>query len=225
MTTQEILAQLQYDASGWPVEGARGLRHYLNECHRFMMSQDCQQNIVIDASTGKPPTINTTKRTHRYNAPAACRRIFMIGVDSYDTAASAFLYNYYNQNRNVNNLRQKQFSDWNYLVIPARTVDARPNNVRATYTFTYDPQTTTDIYHLFYYEKPVEILSDSIQPQVQDQFHDLLIDGVLARIGKKEYGSDDNYRYWREMIVKREYNKEMNKGWQTPKQFVTPRVC
>ena len=230
-STQELIAELQQAAPGWPTEGARGLLYNLNECHRFMMSQDTERNVVIDPTTGRPPVVATTNNTFQYDAPDDCRRVWKIGIDAYEIANSGWFYQYYNRNRVSSPLREFSFREHLYYMIPISATPALPPTVNgvarpATYTFVYNPTDVTvpanQPYHLFYFALPDDITSTTVQPQVEEQFHWMLIDGVLARIGKKEYGADDNYIYWRENIVKKYYNNEQNKG-QTRTKHVRPR--
>lgn len=223
MLTRELLAELQELAQGRPPEGPRGLRHSLNVCHRFMMSQDVEQNIYIDPATGRPPFIVTTT-ARQYNCPDNCRRVWKVGSDTHVPANTMQWYRYYNVNRSASALRQFAFRGVNYYDIPIQSIDRR-GTTAATVSFPHNPTATTNVYQLFYYVNPVEILSDTINPQVQDQFYDMLIDGVLARIGLKEYGEKDNFSYWKNVIVKREFNTEMNKGAQGNSSFVKPRYC
>lgn len=222
-STRELLQELQYDAPGWNPTGPRGLLYYLNQAHRYMMSGDCEAHIRIDTATGKPPTLDTTAGTFSYTLPDDCRKLFKVAVDAYEVETNFFFYNFYGRNDAYPwSIRSFIFREHPYFEVPAQSTELLANT-NASIIFVYDPSTTTDLFYTFYYVKPTEILSDSIQVQIPEKYHELLLDGVMARIGKKEYGAEDNYRYWKEKEVPRIYWKQMNTGLFSQTRFVPQR--
>jgi hypothetical protein len=221
-TTRELLQELQYDGPGWNIDGTRGLLYYLNQAHRYMMSGDCEHHIRVDTSTGKPPTLDTIEGQIDYEMPDDCRKLFLVAIDAEDT-----LNNYYNANRDYTDewyVRSFKFREHPYWEVAAQSTFALAN-ANARLQFVHNPGETSDLYHIFYYVKPTEILSDSIQVQVPEIYHDILLDGVMARIGLKEYGDRNNYEYWKREIVAKIYWKEMNNGLFAKTRFVPQRPC
>lgn len=186
------------------------------------MSQDTQRNIAIDPATGRPPIIETEDGTFRYTLPDDCRMLWKLGVRVYQDSLNSYLYDFYNRNLHFARLQTFTFRDWEYYEIPADSVPRLPG-ADPSVIFSFNPLDTDDIYHIFYYAVPREILSATTQPQVEEQYHDMLMDGVMARIGKKEYGDGNDYEYWKERVVKREYCRVQNRGQKSRKRFVTSR--
>ena len=229
MTTREILSQLEYDAAGWQSEGTRGLRWHLNECHRFMMSGDIWQHVYVDPSTGRPFALTTTDAetsgTYQYDAPNNCRKIYDIAVDTESDFLPDVFYNYYSRQRGQWPAHQYNFifGGRKYIRTNAWTRSATGGN-NAYAVFPFNPGSTTNTYYLFYYELPTEISSDSINPDMADQYHQILIDGVKARIGKKSYGDVNAWEYWKENIVKKQYWKVSDQSFQVKTNYVPQRV-
>ena len=214
-----MMQELQYETQ-FEVGGPRGLLSLFNAAHRYMQSGDCEQFIYIDPATGKPPLITTVDSTYTYSAPTDCRKIFAVCIDGINSTGGYWYYNFYNIQKNyTTNLEKLVFRNYWYYKIPLQTYSRNLNSV-AQYKFPYNPGSTTNtIYYLFYYLLPREILSDSIDPDVPEQYHDLLMDGVLARVGKKTYGDMNPYDAWKQE-VKVKYWKEMSSGEQTKTTFV-----
>lgn len=229
-STRSLLQQLEFDAAGWQIDGVRGLRWILNECHRYMMCGDAWQHIYVDPSTGQPLTITTTDSdtsgTRQYTAPDDCRRIYDVCIDAQSNLASSVYSNYYNSLRTTYPPHQYTFifGGHQYIRIYVTTFDTlRYANCR--YIFPFNPGNTTDTFYLFYYVRPTEILSDSIELDLAEQYHDILADGVLARIGKKSYGDTNAWEYWKKEIVPNQYWRINNDAFQIKTNYVPQRVA
>lgn len=225
-STREILVQLEYDAQGWQPSGNRGLLWLINECHRFMVSGDCWQHLYIDSSTGRPPYLTTTSGTYQYDAPSNCRKIFDIAVDSLSSYTPTVFYNYYNQltGRIPGEKRNFVWAGRQYTRMEAYTTLALMDGV-CTATFPFDPGTTTETYYLFYFKKPTEITAQTIELDIPEVYHEILIDGVLARIGKKSYGDVNAWEHWKRVIVPKQYWQGINNMHQPRTKYVPQRPC
>lgn len=223
-TTRQIIAELQYDAQGWQAEGERGLRPVLEICHRYMMSGDCWQHIKINSSTGRPPILETTSGTYQYDAGSDCRKVYAIGIDALSDYVPTVFYNYYNRlaGRVVMDQRIITIGGWAYIYIEAYTQDVM-RGAEAKVTFPFNPGTTDDTYYLFYYKKYDDITSDSVDPGMPERYHEILKDGVLARIGKKSYGDNNAWDHWKNVVVPKEYWFQADQAWQPKTRFVPNR--
>lgn len=224
-STQNLLLELHTETQ-WPIEGTRGLRSILNEVNRFMATGDYEQNVYLNPATGRPPLLTTNVGQLIYTMPSNCRKVYRVGIDISGNNSSLFAYtNYYNKKPYAKQEHDFFFQNYQYTEVPIRSTETT-RNADATITFDYYPGYTTDTYYLFYFIKPREISSANIQLDIPEQFHDIVVDGVLARIGKKEYGDANNWEYWKKQIVPKQYWSKMNSGTTQAKTlFVTQRPC
>ena len=204
-STREISRQILQQAHGWQVDGARGVLPYINEIHRYMVAHDSETNVYIDPATGLPPYLTTVDGTRQYTMADNVRKIASVFFDESVPMDYGDAVNYDNYG--------------NYLWIKGtryREVKAgsRPKNrsSNATITFQFNPGTTTDIYFTKYYIVPTEITSVSIDLDIPDEYHDLVVDGVVARIRAVQYGNNDTYLMWRNERVPNEYWLETNEN-------------
>lgn len=234
-TTREMITQIQLEAKGWNRDGVRGVLYHFREAHRYMMSQDSEQNIIIDDNTGRPPGFSTTLNKFSYTVGSGqdidvgveVRRIAGILVDAYVTnnKTSQFFYTFYNRFNAYPWSTEEIFVQGHpYWNIPVRQVDRRPGKP-VRFSTVYNPADTSGInpnFLLYAYKLPTEIVSEQVEPDVPEQYHDLLVEGALARIERKQYGKKDAYEFWTRK-VNDEYNTEMNRGAQHTLHFVPPR--
>jgi hypothetical protein len=203
-STGAILTRITELCHGWNRTGTHGALPYLNEIHRYMVSHDAETNVVLNNATGLPPYLATTLGTYSYACPDNCRKVasvfVAINVQGYEYEMPSDAY----RNRFL----------WRGIEYREVGVTTRPQtrNGNATVHFGFNPGTTTTQYFLKYYIIPTEILSINTNLDIPDQYHDLVIDGVVARIRQVEYGDAEPYLNWKKVRVGEEYWQEANEN-------------
>ncbi len=203
-STRVLVTRAMNIARGWNRDGARGILPILDEVNNYMMSKDAEVNVVINSSTGQPPYLATTSGTRQYSMVDSCRKV-----------ASVY------QLRAEDNYTDTGFDDtglfpyatWRgkeYFEIPV-TTRPKTRSTNALVIFRENPGTTTTRYFLKYYIEPTEITSESVELDVVEKYHHLVLDGVLARVRQIEYGEQDQWQMWRDR-VSIEYWDEMNEN-------------
>lgn len=209
-STSQILTNVEQRCHGWYRNGTRGILPVLNEIHRYMKAHDCENNEVITAATGLCPILATTAGTYQYNLPSDCRRLYQALI-----LADQLGYDEYGH------YEEYSWRGRSWYIVP---VAGRPRtrNASPSLTFRSDPGTTTSKYYTRYYVIPREILSPAIQLDVQEEFHTLVEDGVVARIRMSQYGESDPWDMWRNRVMEEYWYEEaksteapsMSKTWQ-----------
>lgn len=196
--TRELIVRALEMCHGWNTSGSRGLLPIFDEINRYMVSHDCERNILIDSATGLPPYLTTVAGTFAYDLPATYRKLKSIFIDTdEDNYDSYGLFEVY------------KFKEKEFFYIP---VTSRPKTLstNATVTFRDDPGATTAKYFLEGYRACTSIGSIDVELDTEEEFHDLVLDGVLARVRSIEFGDQQQWMAWRER-VSFEYWAEMNK--------------
>jgi len=169
-----------------------------------MIHHDCENNVYYDPATGLPPVFATTAGTYQYTLPDDCRKL-----------ASVFIAETNRQYES--NLTIDAYGDYFYLQgtryqeVRASSRPKTPNS-NAVLTFSFDPGTTTQQYYRKYYLVARDISSSEIELDVPDTYHDLVVDGLIARVRQIQYGENDQYLLWRNERVPKEYWQEMNEN-------------
>jgi len=157
-STSQLLTWIELE-TGWNREGSKGTRSLLNEAHRLLMHQECEQNIIWDESTGNLPYLVTSNKTYRYNMPDTVWRVKAILVDETSDIDSSLLHTN---------------TDWKFedYLIGGMTFK-RIRNVRSRdYTrganawvqfIGVNPGAASTTYRRLCYRRPTEITSDTIQ--------------------------------------------------------------
>lgn len=217
-STLEILTVLQEQFKGWNINGPRGLIYYLNVAHKLFRQCEAEQIVYYDPSTGKLPYLVTTQGVFDYELPDNCWKLFSVLVEMGVTGS--LLDNWTGADYGLRIGSQRK----NEVVTIAGIDYLRIHNIRSTPSseaanarviFTDEPGQTTIIYNIGYYKKPAEILSDSIQIEVEPPWDDMyLVPAVCKLIEGIQHGDYANARrevldYWRRL-----YWKEMNSGEQ-----------
>jgi len=202
-STSAIVTRVQELCHGWNRTGSRGVLPILDEIHRYMVGHDSESNVVMNSANGLYPFLVTTDGTYQYDAPDDCRKVAMVLVTSsgrgYDEWKS---------------YEKTTYQGKEYWRVP---VTSRPKtrNASAQVIFRTNPGDTTETYYLKYYKDPTEISSASINLDIPEEYHDLVVDGVVARIRQMEYGDSQVYLIWRGERVPMEYWQETNDNADT----------
>lgn len=217
-STLEILTVLQEQFKGWNIDGPRGLRYFLNIAHKLFRQCESEQAVYYDVSTGKLPYLATTLGTFDYALPANCWKLFGVLVEVGVTGSILDNWTGADYGLRIGNRRRIEtvtLSGIDYLRIHNIRSQPCTEAANARLQFTDDPGSTTSVYNIAYYKKPVEILSDSIQIEVEPPWDDMFLVPATAKLIEGiQHGDYANARkevmeYWRP-----QYWKELNSGEQ-----------
>lgn len=195
----------------WNRDGDRGVLPILDEIHRYMRSHDSETNIYINPATGFPPYLTTTAGTYQYSMASTVRKIGRVFTrqteDGYD---------------DVSQYRYLAYLGEQYYEVPV-TTRPRTRSTDAYLIFRDDPGNTTERYFYERYDEPTSIDGESINLDVEDKYHDLVVDGCVARIREYEYGDSAPYLAWRERVAL-DYWGEQNNNYYN-EGLVIKRYC
>jgi hypothetical protein len=203
-STRVLITRAMTFARGWNRDGTKGILPVLDEINRYMMSKDAEVNIAINSATGQPPYLATTSGTRQYTMADTVRKVASV----YQLRAEE---NY--SDTGFDDISLFPYATWQgkeYYEIPI-TTRPKTRNSNALVYFRENPGTTTNRYFLKSYTDVTEISSENIDIDVPEKFHDLVLDGVLARIRQTEYGELDQWQTWRDRVAM-EYWDEMNEN-------------
>ena len=163
-----------------------------------MVAHDSEVNVVMSSTNGRYPFLVTNDTVYQYDAPDDCRKVGAVLA-----LASSRGYDEWTAYEKIT------YQGYQYYKVP---VTSRPKtrNSNATVTFRTNPGDTTEVYYLKYYKSPTTISSTAINLDIPDEYHDIVIDGAIARIRQIEYGDSQMYLIWRNERVPAEYWDEAN---------------
>jgi len=204
--------------TGWSRDGAKGIVPILNEAQNIILQNESEQMLYYDPLTGELPLLNTTAGTFLYSAPANVWRVGMVLLayplsNPYDTYP---LSNYGMQDNLQFPIQDVHIGGRKYIRFQqARTKDQN-QNTPAQIQFTVDPGTQTGIFKLAAYRKPIQITSESVQPEVPDRFHTShLLPATVKLIEGFQTNNIAEARIWIEKEIKIGFWKEQNEGQQS----------
>lgn len=217
-STLEILTALQEQFKGWNVDGPRGLLYYLNVAHKLFRQCEAEQIVYYDATTGKLPYLDTVTGTFQYDLPDNCWKLWHVLVEAGVTGSLLDNWTGADYGLRIGSPRKIEpvtIAGIDYLRVHNIRSWPCTESAVAQVVFTDDPGTTDDIYNIAYYKKPAEILSSSIQIEVEPPWDDMyLVPAVCRLIEGIQHGNYADARnevmnHWRNL-----YWKELNKGEQ-----------
>lgn len=215
-TTSQLVTNIQRRCSGWTITGSRGILPVLNDVHRYMVARDCENNLAIDSTTGMPPYLDTVEGTVEYELPTNARKLKAVFIEqpSYGDAGISVINEYYNRRSRWDDFFYRGYKYYN---VPL-TSRPRNRNRNPVLWFRDDPGTQEDYYFLAYYINARDISSVGIQLDIEEQYHMLVEDGVVARIRQVEYGDTAPWMGWQERVMA-EYWEEQNSSPSVPNQI------
>jgi len=211
-TTSQIAELVAMQASEWSKVGPRGTVTIINAVNREMKSGNVQANEVVDSTTGLPPLLTTTGGTFQYDLPDNCRQLKTVFFDG-NNGSGYDEYGVY---------RSHPYAGKSYLEVPV-TARRKTNTVNANLTFRTDPGTTTDKFYTQYWMEPTNIVSLSIQHDIEPNYELLLIDGCISRVQYIQYGDASPWLQWVERM-RLEYWGDMNNN-PPSESYTPPRPC
>lgn len=201
MSTEALVDELVQRFNGWNRSGDHGVLRYLNTAHAILMSQEAQQNLIFDESTGRLPLLETTSGVFTYTMASTVWRVSGILIDNDRDIVQRSDYNF------EPDLRTSQknsivIGGRYYTKIPfIRTWDYINSSTPAKVMFTADPETKSDYYYVRSYKRPTEITSELIQPDIATPWDfDILLPAAAKLIEGVQNGNYDEAR----RIVRRE---------------------
>ena len=162
-----------------------------------MIENDCDNNVILDSSTGRPPYLVTTDGTRQYSLGDDYRKVAMVFMETQDVD--------YTEERNY---RRAEWLGVEVLEIDVQTRPRTRTTAPQIY-FPFDPGDTTEKYLVKAYRNATNISSASIDLDVEDRWHDLVIQGALSWIRQEQYGIGD-WKEWRYVLMPNEYWDEKN---------------
>jgi hypothetical protein len=202
-------------APGWDRDGEKGLLPLFNEVYCILKRNEVDQAVFVE--DGELPHIDTTSGTFSYNIPTNIWRVgkvlfSMPYTSNYDLS---ILEDY---GMSTNRQRPDEyfyFAGRKYLQFKhIRCFDKDYSNP-SRIEFMVDPGTTEGLFlYLGYSEPAVQLLSESIEPQLQENCHQYLMQGVLKLVEALQNGNYvEAYQYINE-VLKPKVNAQMNRGEQ-----------
>lgn len=203
---------------GWNADGPRGVLHYIDVAHKLFRQVESEQTVYFNESTGLLPYLTTTAGTYNYSLPSNCWKLADVLVESGVTGSLLDTYtgvDYGMRRGGFNKIDIVTIANIDYLRIKnVRSWPAAEAAV-ARMAFTDDPGTSSDVYNLRYYKKPVSITSDSIQLEVEPPYDELyLLPAVCKLIEGIEHGNYAEARMELLSVWRPKYWNEINSGAQ-----------
>jgi hypothetical protein len=215
MLTEEIVDELIQRFNGMNRDGEHGVLRYLNSAHEILMTQEAEQNLIFDPATGKLPPLNTTAGTFNYVMPTTTWRVAAIlienaypGAPTVDYGSQPTIMTDYKNSVVIGGIT--------YARIPyIRAWDYINANTPAHVMFTKDPLTKADYYFRQSYRRPTQILSESIQCDIQPPWDfDVLIPAAAHLIEGALNGNYDEARRIIRVELKTELWRQLDSGDQ-----------
>lgn len=172
MITQDLCEELVSRYNGWNLDGEHGVLRYLNKAHLSLMTQECEQLLVLDEATGVLPLLTTTAGEPAYNAADSIWRIAEVLIATDDN------YQVDYDSPRMSQRNEVVVAGMRYYPFPfvRQTRDRKDSSNPARIIFSQDPGDTTDRFYLRQYRRPTDILSLSIQHDVPPPYdYDILL--------------------------------------------------
>ena len=222
-TTSQLLTWLELELPGWTREGPRGTRALLNQAHKILLQQECEQNLLFDPFTGDFPFLTTRAGQYIYNVPA------LVGVLNYWLIRAVLV-----DPTNAPSGEYWQYEDYYfgknryYRIKNMRTLESGSSPlVAASVAFLKeDPGTTTDVFRIAGYREPVAILSDNIQhemPGTTDMEYLYPATVMLIRSINDDKKMEESRAYIQK-VMKPKIVQSLDRGEQGTSDFVIKRA-
>jgi hypothetical protein len=220
LSTEDLIDELVQMHNGWNRDGVHGCLRYLNEAHNILMSAESQQTTIFDTATGKLPPLNTTSGTFFYTMLDDVWRVSAILIQINPLYGYPFAPQFdYGMNRLAGRSSPENslvIGGIQYSKVPfIRTRDRINSTTPATIMWTKDPETKTDFYYRLSYRTPVQILSESIQPEIPSPLDVQVLLPTASKLieGAQKFNIFDAYLYI-EKELKPKLWKELDAGDQ-----------
>ncbi len=202
----------------------------INEVHKLFYKHESSQGVIIDSSTGLLPVLSTNAGVFEYDAPVVNGQtawcVAKVCLHSYDSVDYSFTDYNFHYPPMTNTFEYMQIGgNYYYPFQFAQSLDSLVDEV-CKITFTRDPGTTTNQFHLLMYKQPTEILSDRQQLQIPDRdgAHRLyFFPAVMKFIEAQNHGNYMECVEYIDKVLKPKVWKVMNSGQQGRTHKTKPR--
>ena len=203
---------------GWNANGPRGVLHYIDVAHRIFRQIESEQTVYFDETNGKLPYLDTTAGVYAYSLPSNCWKLAGVYVEEGVTGSvldNYTLADYGLRTSHKGVCESVVLSGIGYLRVKNIRSWPATESAVARLAFSDDPGTTDDVYNLKYYKQPVDIVSDSIQIEVEPPYDELyLLPAICELIEGIQHGNYAQARTNLLEIWRPKYWKEINGGEQ-----------
>ena len=202
-------------APGWERDGEKGVLPLFNDVYNILKRNESEQSVQI--SGGELPALTTVAGIFSYNIPTTIWRVSKVGFSMpYTSNYNLSILEDYGMSTN----RQKPdqyfyFAGRQYLRFPhVRCFDKDYSNP-ARIEFVVDPGATTNLFlYIGHKEPPLQLVSESIEPELPENCHQYLMQGVLKLVEALQNGNYiEAYQYINEYL-KVQVNAQFNLGEQ-----------
>lgn len=214
-TLSQMISWTQLQAPGWERDGVKGLLPLFNEIYNIFMRNESEQSVQV--SGGELPSISTVNGTFSYDIPTTIWRVSKVCFAMpYTSNYNLSILDDYGMSTNRQRPDQYlYFAGRQYLRFAhVRCFDKNYLNP-AKIEFVVNPGTTNNLFlYIGHKEAPVQLVSESIEPQLPENCHQFLMQGVLKLVEALQNGNYvESYQYINEYL-KPKVNVEFNLGEQ-----------
>ncbi len=220
MNSNEFYNLCEATLDGINRNGDVSIQFITDIAQNVLLSVESEQYTVFSNATGRLITLDTVAGTFRYDAPALCWRIaaILVEIDQSSGLIDRLYYNTdYSSGRTRsggNKLETVKISGISYYRVPfTRSIDATDGNV-AMVLFTEDPGTTTGVYRLWFYPKPIKLSSDTIPLSIGPPFDFLYLFPAVTTLYSAMQDGDMVEAIQKILAIRDNYHNELNKGAQ-----------
>ena len=202
-------------APGWDRDGEKGLLPIFNQVYNIFKRNETEQTVLV--SDGELPALDTTAGTYSYNIPTTIWRVTKMGFSMpFESNYNITMLDDYG----ISSSRQRPdqyfyFAGRKYLRFPhIRCFDKDYSNP-ARVEFTVDPGDSTGLFlYMGQLEPTAQLVSETIEPQLPENTHQYLMQGVLKIVEGLQNGNYvDAYAFINE-VLKPKVHAELNLGEQ-----------
>ena len=214
-TLSQMITWTLLQAPGWDRDGEKGLLPIFNEVHNILLRNETEQSIQV--SGGELPSITTVKGTFQYLIPTTIWRVTKVGF------AMPYTSNYgltvlEDYGMSTNRQRPDEyfyFAGRKYLKFPHSRCFDKNYSAPARIEFVVDPGDTTGFFlYIGHKEAATQLTSESIEPELPENCHPYLMQGVLKLVEALQNGNyTESYQYIDE-VLKVKVKAQQNLGEQ-----------
>lgn len=222
MTTRELLTILQEQFKGWNADGERGILPHLNAAHAILKTAKGEQNVYFDEASGRLPYLVTTDSDYDYDCGDNIWLLdgLLVEVEIAANTSGTLLstltgFDYGTRRGTSKGVQYETLAGIQYIRVPYVRSWPATETANCRLMFTANPGTTTTFYSLYGYRKPVQILSDTVQIEIEPPWDYMyLLPATAKLIEGIQHGNYVEARNYVLNVLKPAYQKEINAGEQ-----------
>lgn len=202
-------------APNWNRDGEKGLLPLFNEVNNIFKRMETEQ--AVQVSSGELPALATEEGVYGYDLPTTIWRVTKMGFSMpYQSNYNLTILDDYGMTTNRQRPDQYfYFAGRKYLRFPHIRCFDKSYSSPARVEFLVDPGTTSDLFlYMGFAEPPAQLTSEDIEPDLPENCHQYLMQGVLKLVEALQNGNyADAYAYLNEEL-KPKVHAELNLGEQ-----------